>query len=534
MFSFEVPFPMPVRRAAARWFALFWLVVWGAAAWAQESPAAPRFDILEFRVEGNTVLGAERIERAVYPFMGEKRSVADVESARVALEAAYRDAGYGTVVVDTPEQRIVDGVVTLQVVEAPVSRLRVVGARYFSQGRILEKVPALAEGAVPNFTAASEQLASVNTSADRRVTPLLRPGKEPGTTEVDLTVEDQLPLHASLELNNKYSPNTTKTRLLASLRYDNLWQREHSIGLQFQVSPEDTSQVKVWSGSYTVPMGNGLMIFSAIRSDSTTVAGVGDTSVFGRGNIYGLRRFLVLEGSETMSHSVTLGVEYKDFKESVSVGADEGFDTPIHYLPLSASYSTSLLDKQGGWQVGGGLVFAVRGLASNEQQFADKRYRAQSNFSILKFDVARTQSLPYDLTLFGKLEGQLSDQALISNEQFVAGGVDSVRGYLEAAAVGDKALRGSIELRSGNLARESWPWVGALRAHVFAEGAGLWLNSPLPGQDSRFGLLSAGVGLRLQARRQASFALDVGWPLRDVSATVDDRVRVHASGTVAF
>ena len=90
----------------------------------------PTFGLFEFRVEGNSVLPVERIERAVYPFLGERRTVADVEAARVALEAAYRDAGYATVVVDTPEQRIVDGIVTLQVMQAPVSRLRVVGAKY--------------------------------------------------------------------------------------------------------------------------------------------------------------------------------------------------------------------------------------------------------------------------------------------------------------------------------------------------------------------------------------------------------------------
>ena len=208
-------------------------------------PSTPRFDVFEYRVEGNSVLPVERVERAVYPFLGEQRTVADVESARVALEAAYRNAGYGTVVVDTPEQRITDGVVTLQVLQAPVSRLRVVGAQYYSQGRILDKVPALAEGEVPNFKEVTAQLATVNRSADRRVTPLLRPGKAPGTTEVDLTVEDKFPLHGSLELNNKSSPNTTSTRLQASLRYDNLWQREHSISGQVQVSPEDTSEVKV-------------------------------------------------------------------------------------------------------------------------------------------------------------------------------------------------------------------------------------------------------------------------------------------------
>ena len=246
------------------------------------------------------------------------------------------------------------------------------------------------------------------------------------------------------------------------------------------------------------------------------------------------KHLMVLEGSETSSHTLTLGADYKSFKESVNVGNNEGFNTPIHYLPLSANYSANLIDKQGSWQAGGGLVLAVRGFGSKEEQFADKRYLAQSNFSILKFDVARTQSLPKGLSVVGKLEGQLSGQPLISNEQFVAGGVDSVRGYVEAAAVGDKALRGSIELRSGNLAGEKWPWIGGLRAHVFAEGAGLWLNSPLPGQKARFGLLSAGVGMRLQARQHASFALDVGWPLRDLGPTSEDSVRVHASGTLEF
>ncbi len=500
-----------------------------------DAAAEARFDIFEFRVEGNSVLPAERIERAVYPFLGEKRTVADVEAARLALEAAYRDAGYGTVLVDTPEQRVTEGIVTLQVTQAPVARLRVVGSRYYSQGRILEKVPALAEGQVPNFKVATEQLASVNRSADRRVTPLLRPGKTPGTTEVDLTVEDTLPFHASVELNNKYSANTTRTRLLGSMRYDNLWQLEHSLGLQIQVSPQDTNEVRVLSGSYNVPAGTGLWVFSAIKSDSSTVAGVGDTTVFGKGNIFGLRRVLVLDGNDSFNHTLTAGTDYKSFKESVSVGGSAGFDTPIHYLPLSLSYAATLDDKAGSWQLGTSLTAAVRGLLSKESQFADKRYNAQSNFSILKFDMARSQSLPLNLSLYAKLEGQLTDQPLISNEQFVAGGADSVRGYPEATAVGDNALRGTIELRSGKLVtpREG-SWLEGLRVHAFMEGAGLWLKSPLPAQDHRFGLLGTGFGLRLQARQSTSLSLDVGWPLHDAGQTRSGNARVHASGVIEF
>ena len=501
---------------------------------AAQPSAEARFDVLEYRVEGNSTLSVESIERAVYRFLGEKRTVADVEAARTALEVAYREAGFGTVVVDTPEQRVTDGVVILQVVEAPVARLRVIGSKYFSQGRILDAVPALAEGTVPNFKVATEELAAVNRSADRRVTPVLRPGKTPGTTEVDLMVEDKSPLHASVELNNKSSPNTTPARLQASVRYDNLWQLDHSIGVQAQVSPQDTSQVKVLSGSYSVPIGTGLLIMSAIRSDSNTVAGVGGTSIFGKGSIFGLRRVVILGSDPDFSQTLTYGGDYKDFTESVSVGANQGFNTPVRYLPLTLSYSATSIGKSGTWQAGTSLELAVRGLASRQSQFDDKRFMAQSNFSILKLDLARTQNLAGGISLYGKLEAQLSDQALISNEQFVAGGVDSVRGYLEATAVGDKALRATLEVRSDNLVGDRWPDIGGLRVHAFVDAAALRLNSPLPAQTSRFYLAGSGIGLRLQARTAGSLALDLAWPLHDAGQAKAGSPRLHASGVWEF
>ncbi len=51
-----------------------------------------QFDVFEYRVLGNTVLPTQAVERAVYPHLGEKRTLKDVDAARVALEKAYRDA----------------------------------------------------------------------------------------------------------------------------------------------------------------------------------------------------------------------------------------------------------------------------------------------------------------------------------------------------------------------------------------------------------------------------------------------------------
>jgi hypothetical protein len=38
-----------------------------------------------------------------------------------------------------------------------------------------------------------------------------------------LNVDDTLPLHGGVELNNRYSPNTTPLRLTASAQYNDLW-----------------------------------------------------------------------------------------------------------------------------------------------------------------------------------------------------------------------------------------------------------------------------------------------------------------------
>ena len=50
------------------------------------------------------MLSATRIEEAVYPYLGEDKTIADVEATRTALEKAYRDAGYLTVLVGIPSR----------------------------------------------------------------------------------------------------------------------------------------------------------------------------------------------------------------------------------------------------------------------------------------------------------------------------------------------------------------------------------------------------------------------------------------------
>ena len=45
-----------------------------------------------------------------------------------------------------------------------------------------------------------------------------------------------------------------------------------------------------------------------------------------------------------------------------------------------------------------------------------------------------------------KLDGQIASEPLVDNEEYSAGGMENVRGYLESEAMGDNALHGTVEV----------------------------------------------------------------------------------------
>ena len=493
---------------------------------AQSWNGKPKFDIWEFTVTGNSKLSAEAIEAAVYPFLGPGKTLDDVQSAADALEKIYRESGYATVLVSIPEQSVTGGVVEIAVTEGRIERVRVTGSQYFAQERVLEKVPALTEGGVPDFNALQQQLAAVSRSSDRRVQPLLRPGHQPGTTEVELKVDDSLPLHGNIELNNRYSPSRAPDpgdyRLSGTVRYDNLWQREHSVSLSYLTSPGHTEETKVGSLSYSLPISgqDETLTIYGVRSDSTSdlTSSLAGTNVLGRGDIYGLRLAEPLRKMFGVNHGLTYGLDYKKLKEDLVMEGVGSYPTPLTYWLGSLQYAGGLTAYGGETGFGAGLLLSVRGLMDNEDQFASKRYQGQGNFAILQWNLQRVQHLPAKFDLVSRVEGQLASLPLPSSEEYAIGGAASVRGYPEATQIGDHGIRGAIELRTPSLIPGETPW-GDLRLLTFLEGGQVRVRDPLPEQISRFTLASRGVGLRFMSRHGLALSLDYGWRLKDGRTT---------------
>ncbi len=503
---------------------------------AAASPAAePAFDIWEYQVEGNSVLGVEAIERAVQPHLGPGLGMASVEAARAALEAAYQQAGYLTVLVDIPEQRVDEGVVRLAVLEGRLGEVYVSGSRYHALGAIRRALPALAPGVVPNFTEAQGQLAALNRSDDRRVSPVVKPGRLPGTVDMDLQVADRLPWGGQVELNNQHAADTTELRASATLRYDNLFQQDHALALTLQGAPGAPDQSRVAVANYTIPLPEGDAWAFSYTVSNSNVETLGGTQAIGNGHTLGLRRHhnLALGG---WTHTWSFGADLKLLRDRIAFGTD-ALETPIRYLPFQAAYAGQWSGGEGGrdsLQLDASLAVAWRRILEREvdcagtrqDQFDCKTQGASGSFGAFRADLRWGQPLG-DGSLGLRLGGQIASGPLVSAEQYSLGGADTVRGYLEGEVSADHALLGSLEWRGPNLAANGSGsgWTDA-RPLLFVDLGRGYLAQPSAGVAAHPSLASGGIGLRLSAPSLEG-AMDVAWPAKTTPNTTAGDAHVH-------
>jgi hemolysin activation/secretion protein len=482
-------------------------------------------------VLGNTLLDAKTIERTVYPHLGPNREYADVEAARAALEQAYREAGYFTVLVTTPEQEVDPdaGIVRLQVTEGSVDRLHVTGGRYFSNRRIRKLLPSLQPGEIPTSEAFRRDLQRASArSPDRSLQPVADSGRRPGTVDFEVRVDDRIPLHFAVETNDQFTLGTTRPRLLVSGSYDNLFQREHSLGFSYQTTPLE-DEVSALALTYRLQPTNSVQSYAFYyltnASDITTVTN--DLTV-GNGETFGFRLSRPLGTRGGYSHFLSAGFDYKDFVDDVDPGGadasrEDNLVTDIDYVVLTARYSGNLVgaDRRGLRVVNGfgiEMNFGVRGLFNETPEFDERRFRAEPNFFYVAGDFRRTTPITSTVGLYTRLSAQLTDQPLVAQEQLALGGFNSVRGYFLAEQLVDYGAIASAEMRYSPRLFADTKLLRRLTLHVFSDYGNGRINAPLPEQQADVELASIGAGFRaLGAAGRARVALDWALALTDAA-----------------
>jgi hemolysin activation/secretion protein len=167
----------------------------------------------------------------------------------------------------------------------------------------------------------------------------------------------------------------------------------------------------------------------------------------------------------------------------------------LDYVPLTLRYDGSFRDPLGVTSFGLGLSLNAwySGSLSNLHN-ASGSTNMNGNWIIITPSIARDFTFHTNWTLSLRADGQVASEPLISNEQFGAGGINTVRGYREGEVFGDDGWHVSIEQKTpayiiGPMGQQRL----AVRGTIFMDYAEAYLLDP-QGQKSRIPLWGIGAG----------------------------------------
>lgn len=220
---------------------------------APYKPVGATFDVRAYRIEGNYgVLPPEK-----FGVLSNYTGTVDFTRVREGLgvlQLLYRDLGFVTVSVTLPKQKLTNGVVQVKVVEGKLADIRITGNLHYSRANVLRALPSLDTNILLNTKWFQPELDRANQNQDRQIYPVISPGLEPGTSDLTLQVKDRLPLHGHIEINDKSTPGTPLLRVDTAVQYNNLWQREHQVGFDYNFSPQETKSGTSPGQFYNAPM----------------------------------------------------------------------------------------------------------------------------------------------------------------------------------------------------------------------------------------------------------------------------------------
>ncbi len=206
-----------------------------------------------------------------------------------------------------------------------------------------------------------------------------------------------------------------------------------------------------------------------------------------------------------------------------------GPDTDEHTRVLRAGLTYTVLDGGGRnditLEVSQGLD--VFGASSNGDAFLT-RPDGRPQFTKLRLEASRLQKLGPGLDVLFSAAGQLADGALVSAEEFGAGGARFGRAYDYSEITGDEGAAGAVELRY--TFQNVFDTLPSLQLYAFADAATVRNEGTDPSALRSASLSSSGLGIRLAPVVGVSASVEVAKPLsREVAEESDKNARVFLS-----
>ena len=473
--------------------------------------------VKDFKVVGSSVFSQEELDKAIEPYQNRPLTLPELFEARSTITKLYTERGYVSSGAYIPPQELDDGTVEITVLEGELAEINVSGTKHLSDNYILSRIEAAAAKPVKvDDLLSALQLLRSDPLIDN-VSAELSAGVRPGTSLLDITIQEADVFNISTSFNNSRSPSIGSNQRAIGLNHGNLF----GFGDRFYLEYANTDGSNGIDVSYAVPLNakNGTIraaysnSFNDIVEEPFTPLDIESESHYYELNfrqpiLLQPDRELALGMSLTRTNSQTL---FGNERRSLSRGAEEDGETKISAVRLFQEF-TSRNSEQ---------VLAFRSLLNIGVDAFDPTINdgdvPDSTFLSWQGQSQWVRRLDEDFLLLIRGNIQLSRGSLVPIEQFRLGGVGSVRGYRQDLSLGDNGLFASAELRIPILRFREID--GLVQITPFFDIGTVWNSGDLEIQNST--LPAVGIGLNFSTGTNFNARLDWGIPLTDVDTGGD-------------
>ncbi len=421
---------------------------------AADAPKTPALTgdtvvVSRFRFIGNTLLSDRVLARSVELYLNRSIDFAELQNAAAMAALAYREKGY-VATVSIPRQEIVDGIVTLKVVEAKYAGASIDGS---STGRInSELILARVEKAMNiepavNVNVLDRTLLLLNDLPGASVQGGLAAGDADGDTKVVLQSQHKPLVTGAVNVDSYGALTTGPERYMLDVAFNS----PTGNGEQYTLGLLGTTGTRYGRGGVSFPVGlsGARMGMNASFMEYRVIAGQSVASnIWGTSSTAGVDLSYPLIRSQQANLFLSGGVTGKWF-DNYSGGN----------LSRSSQSTVATVAATGNWIdriFGGASNQASLSVTSGELRIKDSSSLASDSFTAktdggfnkLNASFSRNQAVADGISLVLSFSGQFAWKNLDSSEKFYLGGPSGVRAYPVSEGGGSNGQLAIVELRT--------------------------------------------------------------------------------------
>ena len=492
------------------------------------------FVLKEIVLEDSSVYATKDVTPLYANKVGTKISLADVYSIAANLTSKYRNDGYILTQVVVPPQTINDGVVRLRVVEGKLNQIRVEGpgAQGSNADIINLYVGALKAKGVLNNGNLEKTLLLINDLPGVTARSILSPSNNVvGASDLTIIVERDK-LDGTVQVDNFGSRYLGMWEILGGFNLNSIFGHNERVSAQMAYAPSNQGlepELLYGELSGMLPVGAyGTQIEANVgKSYTDPGAGLQQFDVLGKSYFQGIRVMQPFVKTRDFNISSALGLDRRSTETKSDVDTFRNDDITslrlsghVDYVDtlFSAAVTSANLELSQGLSI---LGASSKGDGDLSRPDGDPKYTK------LTADLTRLERLSNDFSLLVGARGQISNDALLSAEEFGLGGANGIgRGYDPSEIVGEDGIAGTLEVRWESPYKVSW--MSSYNIYGFYDIGKVWNDDAAVSSLEEQSLASAGLGVRANINDVTRAGFMVAQPLtRDVAEQGDDDPRFY-------